>query len=229
MDEANLRANRYDLISRIADDLAHEIKNPLNSAVVNLELVRRKAASDPEVAVDRAAIVEDAVGRVHELVLAILGVLRPPSDPAPACAVDSVIDRILPLAAARARLARIQLDVRMDEPGHVAMPDHHLAQLLLNVLDNAMDAAESDGAIRLTAAAPDRVVIRIEDSGPGFPDDVAADAFRAGTSGRGRAGLGLAVCRSLVEAAGGEIVLEADRSELGGSVVRIVLPRPGAA
>ena len=52
--DLDTRANRYDILSRLADDLAHEIKNPLNAIVVNLEVLRRKietgATREPVVA-----------------------------------------------------------------------------------------------------------------------------------------------------------------------------------
>ncbi len=228
--EERVRANRFDLVSRLADDLAHEIKNPLNSAVVNLELVKLKAGTEPETAVERADLVEEAVHRVHELVVALLALLRPAREPTRACDVARTVGQLRTLVEARARLARVELAIDMDDPGYAALPAHHLSQVLLNLLDNAMDGVDESGAIRLTVSGtPDGVALLVEDSGLGLAGDVAGRAFDDGVTTRpGRHGWGLGVCRRLVEQAGGRIVLEPP-SVTAGTTVRVTLPRPDGA
>src|SRR5690606_25840506 len=75
--ELEVRANRMDLVARWADDLAHEIKNPLHAMVINLELVKRRAGSgDREPLVDRVEVVEAELHRVHHLVESLLRLVR---------------------------------------------------------------------------------------------------------------------------------------------------------
>lgn len=227
IDAIAVRANRLDLLGRLAGDLAHEIRNPLNSMVVNLELVRRKAATDVELAVQRADIVEAAAEQVHQLVGALLSVLRTDQDDEVAD-VGGVLRNLAPLVGARARIAGVELDIPTGELGRAAIPPSALAQVLLNLLDNALAVAARGGRILVTTAdAGDHVVITVEDSGPGL--DAAADPFQPGASTwEGRAGLGLAVCRHLLDTAAGSIDLHGT-SELGGACLRVRLPRPGAA
>lgn len=224
-----IRANRYDLLSRCVDDLAHEIRNPLNSMVVNLELVRRKAASQPDVAVERAGLVEEAARHVHELVEALLDALRPPVSVSNHCDVARVLDSVLPLIRARARKAGVELHTDAD-PGRAAIPTHALALVLLNILDNGVDAAGEGGGVRLAVtSASNGVVVLVEDSGPGL-DVAAGDPFLPGfTTRAARPGLGLAVVRQLVEDAGGSVAFDDASSSLGGAALRVVLRRTGDA
>lgn len=223
VDAIAIRANRLDLLGRLAGDLAHEIRNPLNSMVVNLELVRRKAATDVDVAVQRADIVEEAAGQVHEIVGALLSILRTDHG-GDAADVGGVLRTLASLVGARARIAGVELDVPTGELGRAAISPSDLAQVLLNLLDNALAVVEKGGRILVTTAdAGDHVVIRVEDSGPGL----AADPFQAAPAAEWQ-GLGLAVCRHLVDAARGRIEQQPS-SELSGACFRLTLPRPGAA
>lgn len=230
---ADLRANRLDLMSRLADDLAHEIKNPLNSMVVNLELVRRLTSAGRTEAVDeRVAILEEAVQRVHALVDALLSAVRPPRSGDTPDTVETavVLSDVKPLLQARARVGRVELSFEGDEGGRVAMAAHELAQVLLNLVDNAMDVVGKGGRIRIaTAASPDAVAVVVADSGPGFDPAVLQRIGAAGVTTRpGRAGLGLAVSRWLLERSHGRLEVEAD-TDMSGAAVRIVIPRTGTA
>jgi signal transduction histidine kinase len=227
---ADLRANRLDVVSRLADDLAHEIKNPLNSMVVNLELVRRLAAGGrSDVLKERVAIVEEAVQRVHTLVDALLSAVRPPR---PGETVDTavVLYDVRPLLEARAHVANVELSFEGDEGGRVSMPPHELALLILNVVDNAMDAVGKGGRIRIgTAVAADSVALRVDDSGPGFDADVLDRIGSLGVTTRpGRAGIGLAVCGWLLHRRHGQLDIDA-AGDMGGASVRVVIPRANGA
>ncbi|MCJ2562574.1 MAG: PAS domain S-box protein [Candidatus Thermoplasmatota archaeon] len=105
-----------------------------------------------------------------------------------------------------------------------------LRQALSNLLDNAIKFTSSGGAIQITAKRDDKaVVVEVADTGIGIiPEDLPHvferfyQADSSSTRGFGGAGLGLAICKEIVEAHGGRIEVE---SEIGkGSVFRVVLP-----
>ena len=107
---------------------------------------------------------------------------------------------------------------------------NQLQQVLLNLIMNAQQAittCRGFGTIRLTLAAdgPDRIVIGVEDDGPGVPDELREAIFRpyftTKPTGQGT-GLGLSISQGLVRAQGGDITV-GTRTE-GGAVFRIVLP-----
>jgi signal transduction histidine kinase len=107
LNEEQLRANRFELVSRLADDIAHEIKNPLNAIVINLEVLKvRISRGDSEAALDRVSVIDQEARRLHNLVDRMLQLLRPEREDVTSLALDQVLDELLPLVEARARLAR---------------------------------------------------------------------------------------------------------------------------
>jgi len=220
------RANRFDLMSRWSDDLAHEIKNPLHAMVINLELVKRRAGSpDSSHVIERAEIVEAELHRVHALVDSLLRVVRPwPASGS--TRVDRVFDDLLPVLGARMRVRRLEYDHRASG-GVVAISPGGLAQVVLNLLDNAIDATPAGGRIETLCEDGDPVRITVTDSGHGMPARLRSTAVRAGSSSReGRSGLGLAVSVRLLAEAGGALELEPGPTG-GGTRAIVSLPRSG--
>lgn len=212
-------ANRLALLSRWADDLAHEIKNPLHAMVINLELVKRRAGgSDPTPLIERAEVVESELHRVHALVDSLLKLVRPWPD-ARSSTVQQVFDALIPVIHARARIRQVEYT---HEPGVaiVAISPGDLAQVLVNLVDNAIDATPEGGRVT-TAVGTDghQAWIRIRDTGPGLTDGV--------DSPHGRSGLGLPVTRRLLDRAGGSLRLS--NVEGGGAEATISLPCTGSA
>lgn len=232
MNEAERReaqANRLELVMRWADDLAHEIKNPLHAMVINLELVKRRAGSpDPGPLIERAEIVEGELQRVHALVDSLLRLVRP--WPATAAAdADALFEDLLPIFEARTRIRKVEYH-HTPGGGFVDMPPAALAQVLLNLMDNAIDAVPEGGSLRTSCEIGEGVVrIEVRDSGPGLSPELEGSAAEPGVSGRpGRSGLGLAVVERLVRGAGGTFALE--RGDGGNGTRAVVsLPSSGSA
>jgi two-component system, OmpR family, sensor histidine kinase KdpD len=107
-----------------------------------------------------------------------------------------------------------------------------MEQVLMNLLDNAVEYTPAGSALEVTALGREnKLVLEIRDRGPGIPsgkeEQIFQKFFRSHTSGGRRGiGLGLAICRGIVEAHGGTIVAT-NRTE-GGAVFRIELPVEGA-
>lgn len=224
-----VRANRMDLVARWADDLAHEIKNPLHAMVINLELVKRRAsAGEPGPLIDRIEVVESELHRVHFLVESLLRLVRPWPDRASAD-VAGVFGEILPVLEARARIRKIALE-HQSGVATVAMAPGSLTLVLLNLVDNALDAsAENDRLFIACDTGEMEVRITVRDTGTGLPDHLRDHVFDPGVTDRpGHAGLGLAISRRLVRDAGGELTVEPAVGEPG-TVATIVLSRADAA
>jgi two-component system sensor histidine kinase BaeS len=211
-------------------DIAHELRTPV--AVLKGEIealadgVRQvngpMLASLAEEINHLAALVDD----LQALALADAGALNVVKEPVRLAAV------IEPLAESfRHRLAArgITLALRLDDRAVVMADPHRLRQLLHNLLENSARYVQDDGQVRLTLEGDDGAVLLLEDSGPGVGEDELPQLFDRfyrveGSRSRatGGAGLGLAICRSIVEAHGGRIV--ARRSPLGGLAIRVELP-----
>lgn len=225
----HIQANRLDLLSRLAGDISHEIKNPLHAMVINLELVRRRVAKgEADQAIERVEIVEEEIRRVHALANALLEALRPPRDAQSACGFFVIVDEVMPLVSARARLARVELETGI-APSNllVGLPAQELRLLLLNIADRAVRAAGSAGNLRLDASATASHAILVfgcdrpllDDNERAWLEDAPADAEHID--------LGLRVVRDLVERAGGS--LEAAGGEATAHALRVRLPATGSA
>ncbi len=222
-DRLELKANRMDLVSRWADDLAHEIKNPLHAMVINLELVKRRAGSaEPAPLVERVQVVESELERVHSLIEAMLRLVRPWSIQGVA-QVDRVFEDLLPVLQARARIRKVDF---VYEGGYavVAMPPGNLTLLLLNIIDQTLDATPAGGSIisgcRLDG---DLVNITVRHTVPepgGSPDRNTADGSEA-------AAAGIATVTSLVQEVGGSVELLPAAGEPEAAWV-VALPRADA-
>lgn len=227
-------ANRLDLVGRLADDLAHEVKNPLHSMTINLELLRRRLASgQDEGALERIRVLENDVMRLNQVLEPLFQLLRPGASGTDCFELDTAVEELLPLIGVLAPLSRVSVDFQPAGSGALIVM-HRLAfrHALLNVLDNALTAMRPDGGHLLLQGciAHDEIQLRVRDTGPGVPAD---HVLRLGTPGFStwpdRSGLGLAVARSLLEEAGGRIGFEAPEGRGSGAVFLLAWPRATGA
>ncbi|HSJ31303.1 MAG TPA: HAMP domain-containing sensor histidine kinase [Longimicrobiales bacterium] len=151
VNEEQFRANRFDLVSRLADDLAHEIKNPLNSIIINLEVLKvRVARSDADGALDRASVIEHEARRLHLMIDRLLQLLRPEREEADSFALDQVFDELMPLIEARARLARNTLSIECDPAVYVPLRRDMFKFAMLNLLTAVHERlGENGGTLRV--------------------------------------------------------------------------------
>jgi signal transduction histidine kinase len=179
-----LQAGRFELLSRLADDLAHEIKNPLHAMVINLEVLKRRvAAGHAESALERAAVLEQELRRVNDLIHKLLLLIRPSRDGVQLLDVDEVLGEIVPLLELQARVARVPFEYSpVGATVRVPIQRDALAYALAGLAREALTAAGperplllagsvDDGALRLmlTPAA----CARADDAIDGWPPDAA--------------------------------------------------------
>jgi len=209
--ELDIRANRYDVLSRLADDLAHEIKNPLNAIVVNLEVLRRRVQSSAaEKALERADVIEHEVRRVHALVDQLLQLLRPPKGETGPIAIDAVVQSLVSAIQLQAKAAQVDLSCDAESSLYAQVRAEPMKFALLNLLTYAIDEeARAGGAIRLNVRRVDgtiRVVVH------------CARAVLA------RDHEHMKYCARLMTAAGGELAAVEPREDAAGSIATLVMP-----
>jgi signal transduction histidine kinase len=165
---AQLQANRFDIVSRLADDLAHEIKNPLNAIVINLEVLKvRIGKGDAAGAHDRAGVIEQEVRRLHQLIDRMLLLIRPESSEASNLPVDSALDEILPLVHAQTRLARNEFVVDGEATVFVAVRREAFKFALLNLLMAVhRRLGEGGGRLGLRCSAADDTITFVVEATP---------------------------------------------------------------
>jgi signal transduction histidine kinase len=201
-------------------DASHELRTPLTALRLRLESLPPSS--------DRDAALRET-DRLRDLVSGLLALAR-------ADAGSEVPERVDASALLRERLEAwrpladeqgVTLAAQLDGPLAVRAAPGRLAQVLDNLLSNAVEASPHGGTVTLSAlAAPPWVELHLSDEGPGLAPEQRARAFdrfwRAG-SGGGGSGLGLAIVRRLVTADEGEVEL---REAVGGGVDAVVRLRP---
>lgn len=230
----HIQANRFDLLSRVADGLAHEVKNPIHAAVINLELLRRRVdGGERDRAHERIRVLEDEIARVHGLVDALLRLLRPCPEYDSAVELDQAVASMMPVLEALGKVSRSQVRYRPAGAGaFIAIARDALYHAVLNLVANALEAMQPTGGFLdlVGVLGPTEVHLEIRDTGPGIrPEDLA----RIGTPGfstrAGRQGMGIAVARTLLEDAGGRLELLDPGESGGGTTFLLAFARAAGA
>ena len=223
--------NRLDAIETFAADVAHELKNPLTSLRSALEtLPRVKAGHSQDQLI---AVMQHDVRRLDRLISDISDASRLDAELARGEAgpvdVAALLRAVVSMEqdSPRSNGARIQLSIplrrgrRADADYLVLGHDSRLAQVVTNLIDNACSFSEPGGVVRVALArsatstdgeAPEqRVVITVDDDGPGIPQHALERIFERFYTDRPNhgfgqnSGLGLSISRQIVEAHGGRI------------------------
>jgi signal transduction histidine kinase len=231
------RLARLGSMGELAAMIAHEINQPLMAAGTYTRLVAdtlRSGGADGVASADTAEKAAMQVQRAADVVRRLRALIRLDQSGRAPTSVDRIIRETL--AICRPELDRHAIVVRVmlgsDVPA-VMVDVLQVEQVLFNLLRNSSEAiGEADQAggtitIEAAVAAPGEVEIEIRDSGPGFaPEFSAGELLPLSSSKSEGLGVGLSLCRSIIESHGGRITLGGGP---GGAVVRFTLPVAGSA
>ncbi|MBO9709552.1 MAG: PAS domain S-box protein [Caulobacter sp.] len=230
-------AARVSTLGELTASIAHEVNQPLAAIVTNGEAsLRWLGRTEPDLDEARAAIQRmiDEGQRASDIISRIRAMSTKSAPEMADVPVGATIEDVTPLV--RRELARHDVVLRLalapDLP--VIRGDRvQLQQVLINLMVNAIQAMEQPGVSRrdLTVRAgvqDGAVLVEVVDTGPGVPAERAGQLFNAfyTTKATGM-GMGLSICKSIVEAHGGRIWV--DPAEGGGSAFRFTLPVPTTA
>ena len=230
-------AERLSTLGTVAAALAHEIRNPLESMNLNIELLGRcldesKAGhGDPDRKQKYLRVIESEIARMGKIVDNFLSFVRPSHPPVSNVRLDEILRRVVDLIESQARSRRV--DIELDTDGRaitVAGLDDQLTQIFLNLMINSLEAMPDGGKLWVRAeitaktdAQPRMIAVRIQDTGEGIPPERISRLFDPFFSTRPRGtGLGLTIAQRFVRECGGRIFVE---SVLGkGSTFIVELP-----
>ncbi len=221
-----LRAERLAAVGTLAAGLAHEVRNPMNSALLQLNVLERRIAKGAEAASLAAvsALIKDEISRLDRLVSDFLAFAQPRPLDLVVTSVNALVEGVLELVTPEVVSGGVQLVRELcQEPGQVSVEIERLRQVLLNLIRNALEAMGGLGTLTLTTAGPDErgcCAITVSDTGPGFVEDAPIfDAFY--TTKPGGTGLGLAIVHRIVSEHGGSILV---KSRPGCTAFTVLLP-----
>ncbi|MFM7109122.1 MAG: two-component system sensor histidine kinase NtrB [Planctomycetaceae bacterium] len=235
-DSARSRAETYAEFAALVGGLAHEIRNPLSTIRLNMELLAEDfAADDPESPTrhrDRRArakidLVRQECDRLQKLLGDFLDFARQETLSLEPGSLNTELEQLLDFFAPRAREAGVEIVRYLDpELPAVRLDRETFRSAVLNLLLNAVQAMEAGGQLVVrTRPAGLGVLLELIDTGPGMDPETLAKAFQAFyTTKQGGSGLGLPTARKIVEAHGGTIDVETAPGR--GTKVTIWLPAP---
>jgi two-component system, NtrC family, sensor kinase len=231
------RSERMASVGRLASGVAHEIGNPI-AAIMGMEDLLLAGDLPAETQRDFIERMRKETERIHGVLRDLLDFARPeetsvPSGGPPTPAdVRSVVTDVVALVRTQKSFRDVHVEVDVHGEPAVALAGPRLTQVLLNLVLNAGaaldEAGKKDGRVAVRAREEGaRVRIDVEDDGPGVDPGVRDRLFEPFVTtkevGVGT-GLGLAVCRGLVESVGGEIRLDAEYTK--GARFVVTLPSP---
>ena len=211
-DTLRVRANKLDLLERLADDLAHEIKNPLHSMVINLEVLKRRVAravGETDEMQRNFAVLSGEMERVNRRIELLLRLSRPGRG-AETTTLRDLTEELMELIQLEARHREAAVDFRPgDGVTRVFIPREPTRQVILNLVLDALDAVGPGATMSIVLDEADgSAVLTVGTVGAGL-EPPAESAER------------LAVARYLAEKMGGTV--EADAA--GMRVLKVPLAR----
>ena len=204
-----LRSERLDAVGTMAAGSAHEVRNPLNSASLQLTLLARRVArgEGPDEILPITDIIKSEIDRLDRLVRDFLAFSQPRPLDAKDVDVGTLVSGIVGLIAPVAEAGHVKLTTEVAPTLRpIAGNAERLRQVLLNLTRNAIEAMhDKGGTLTLRArAGGDAIELEVEDDGPGFPEDLPVfDAFF--TTKEQGTGLGLSLVHRIVTDHGGSI------------------------
>ena len=227
--------NRVVTAGQLTASIAHEIRQPLSS-IANFGSAGLRWLKHEPPNLDRVRSgLENIVTLVHradEVIKSVTALFKNESTTRIGVHVNALVEQVL-ISTARARDSNgvlLQTNLVKTPPPYVMADPGQLQQVVLNLITNAIDAmsASKQGArillVEVNIDRDDLVVVTVADTGPGFNSKVAAQLFKPFfTTKSSGMGLGLPICKSIIEAHQGKLTVAS--REPHGAVFRVELPR----
>jgi signal transduction histidine kinase len=216
--EELLRAERLAAVGRVSAQVAHEVRNPLSSIGLNVEMLDEQLAratfATPEEAKEARELLASVTREIDRVTEVTEDYLRLARLPAPVLRDENVVAILEDvLAFSKGELDRASVKVLTTFPPTplgVRADEAQLRQVFLNLVRNAREAMENGGTLTVTAWEKDGLAeLRVQDTGSGMTPEVKERIFEPFfTTKQGGTGLGLSISRQIVEAHGGAVEVE---------------------
>ncbi len=196
---------RQRLLGQLAAGFAHELRNAVTGAKLAIDLHRRRCPAGS--ADDSLPVASRQLDILEEEVRGLLALGRQPQAAPEPLAVDALLAEVRDLTAPRCQHAGVRVEVGPATGLSILGRRDALRAAMVNLALNAVDATGRDGTLRIAATATDgRLVLAVEDDGPGPPDAIRDTLHEAFVTGKPEGiGLGLAVAKAVAESHGGDL------------------------
>lgn len=231
-------AARLAAVGEMASLLGHELNQPLSAiasyAHGSLNLLEQPDAQTPALLGEALARIAEQAERAGRVIKSVHDYVRRREQAHEPVRADLLLEAVQPLVQLQARKSGTRIELRCPQPPPRVRCDRTMVeQVLLNLTRNAIQAMEHDTPperrlLQISVLPPQqrRVGFVVADAGAGIADEVRQQLFTPFFTTRSEGmGLGLSLCRSVVEQHGGTLVLEThSAADGGGTTVRFTLP-----
>jgi signal transduction histidine kinase len=227
---------RVALVGELSAALAHEMKQPLAAIMANAIVGQRLLQADGAATPDLRAILEDIAAddrRATDVIDHVRSLVKKEGAKVQVLSVNPVVSEVLALVHPDLQRRGVVVSTRLCEPAPLVLADRvELQQVVLNLVVNACDAMNDtppgERLLIVSTTKQGDARIEVRDRGSGIAPDVLVKIFEPFvTTKRDGLGLGLAICRSIVNAYGGSI--SAVNNPERGATFTVSLPLTGAA
>jgi signal transduction histidine kinase len=220
-----LRAEQLAAVGQLAASVAHEVRNPLTSIKLLVEVALRNGRGNSLTHAD-LEVIHSEVERLEDTAQGLLDFARPPTPHRGHCDLREVVSQAVELVRARARQQGVQVRVGdRGEPAPAFVDRSQLCTVLVNLFLNALEAMPRGGQLEIAwvERAEGGLRLTVADTGEGIAPDVLPRLFTPFASSKPTGtGLGLSISRRIIEEHGGQ--LRANNRLEGGAVFTIDLP-----
>jgi len=218
-------------LGQMAATVAHNIKNPLSSIKTIVQLMQEDEQLAAKYRQD-LSLIKSEIDRLTESVTQLLKFSKPSVTSSASVDLAAVLEKILLIFRPEAERRNIRLDLQLSEkPLWVRGNEEVLLEVFQNLLVNALEVSKPHDAVVVRATAAEsagqqRVVVQVEDEGPGVPEEIQPKVFMPFfTTKQKGTGLGLAVVQRRVMDLAGEVTCLSPISPKGGTRFEVTLPR----
>ncbi len=223
-------------LTNLAASVAHEIKNPLGSISIHIQLIQKavqKARSSDGILPDEKfienylGIVNEEIERLNKIIVDFLFAVRPISANLEMTDVIELIKNFIPFFKPELEKQNISLEIQLpDKVPNLTIDQKLFKQLLINLVQNALAALDEGGKIIISAKVTnDFFILRIADNGIGMNEETVHRIFEPYfTTKANGTGLGLTMVYKIIKEFSGEITVQSYPGE--GTIFTISLPIP---
>jgi two-component system, sporulation sensor kinase D len=207
----------------LAASTAHEIRNPLTGIKGLIQLLSEKYQTEKDQ--QYFSVINQEINRINQIVSEFLILGKPTIQKREIIDIREIFLELRPLIESEAMLSNITWSHHFpSQPVHIVCSKDQMKQVILNVVKNAFESMNGGGTLLIEVSnIKDKCNIKITDSGIGIPKENLAKLFDPFyTLKESGTGLGLAVCKTIIQSFGGSIQITSEENK--GTVVNIYLP-----
>ncbi len=224
--QALLQSEKLAAMGRLTSQIAHELNNPIYGIMNTLELLKTEIPPESK----RRRILELSLSetqRLSEMLRNMLSFSKPEEEKRRPIRINELVEGILLVMEKQMRESNIKVETSFDdEIPEVMASTNQMRQVMLNMIKNAKEAMPKGGTLTVRTSREDnRVMIHIQDTGMGIPEEIRNKIFEAFFTTKQKVkgvGLGLSVCYGIIKDHSGEIKVESEEGE--GTTFTISLP-----